>query len=153
MSRRVTGFVATVATTLILMASPVWAIGPSFFQNYVSAGAVVLQVANPFGTAVISVNYRPADFSPAEASAINAALWAVVTGVTIQNSFSPADIAAAGISPVQVIQALQEVRVDPFTPVTRMIILDLYRGPSGIKIDMYDWFARDDFRYVITLGS
>jgi hypothetical protein len=153
MPKRAAGFVATVATTLVLMASPAWAIGPSFFQNYVSAGAVVLQVANPFGTALVSVNYRPADFSPAEANAINAALWAVVTGVTIHNSFSPADIAAAGISPVQAIQALQEARIDPFSPITRLIILDLYRGPSGIKIDMYDWFSRDDFRYVITLGS
>jgi hypothetical protein len=153
MNSRVRGFVAMAATILALVASPAAAIGPSFFQNYVSTGAVVLQAANAFGTALISLNYRPTDFSPAEANAINAALWAVVTGVTVQNSFTPADIAAAGISPVQVIQALQDARIDPFTPITRLIILDLYRGPSGIKIDMYDWFARDDFRYVITLGS
>ena len=152
MNRRVIGFVATLATILVLMASPARAIGPSFFQNYVSTGAVILQVANPFGTALVSLNYRPTDFSPAEANAINAALWAVVTGVTVQNSFTPADIAAAGISPVQVIQALQQARVDPFTPFTRLIILDLYRGPSGVAIDFYDWFGRDDFRYVITLG-
>jgi len=152
--RRVSGFVATAVTVLVLATSPAGAIPLSLFQNYVSAGAVVLQVSNPFSTALVSLNYRPGDFSPEEANALNAALLTVLTGVSILNSFSPADLAAAGISPVQALQTLQQIRANPSgpLPVRRFVILDLYRRPSGVAIDMYELFGINDLRYIITLG-
>ena len=142
--------IAVVAALVsLLAASPAAAISPSFFQNYVSVGALVVRTANPGGAALVAVNFRPADLTPADANTLYVALRSTVTGGTI-DSFTPAQIAAAGIAPVQVIQAMQQVFVADLS-FSEFYLLDVYRRPpSGFGIDLYRWFGPNDFRYTIT---
>jgi hypothetical protein len=142
--------VAAVAV-LVASASPAAAISPAFFQSYVSGGAVVLQTGNPFGTKLLALNFRPTDFTPAQADAAFQVIWEAVTGLTSVNSLPPTTIAAIGFSPVQLLAAMEQVLQDPTTPFDKLFVLDIYRSPSSqIGIDLYQWFSPNDYRYLIT---
>lgn len=153
MKKAVIGLAVATGLASLLAASPAAAIPISFFQNYVSGGALVVRTGNPgdFSRgALLSLNFNPADFTPAEALALYQALRAPLAGGTI-TSFTPADIAAAGVSPVQVIQALQQVFLTDFS-FSEFYVMNVYRRPpAGLGIDLYLFFGPNDFRFAVTL--
>jgi hypothetical protein len=153
MKRTITGFTAAAVLASWLVASPVAAIGPSFFQGYVSAGAMLVRTGNPgdFSRgALLSLNFNPNDFSPAEAQALFLALRGALAGGSI-NAFSPNDIATAGATPVQANQAIQDIYLNDFS-ISEFYTLVIYRRqPGGLGIDLYLFFAPNDYRYATTL--
>ena len=153
MKKTVVGMIMVAVLGAWLAASPAEAIGPSFFQSYVSAGAIVVRTGNPgdFSRgALLSLNFNPNDFSAAEAQALFLALRGALGGGTI-TAFPPADVAAAGATPVQVIQAIQQVYLNDFS-FSEFYTMNIYRRqPGGLGIDLYLFFAPDDYRYATTL--
>jgi hypothetical protein len=150
MRRAAVAAVAVLASWLL--AAPSAAISPSFFASYVSAGALVVQTSFPVeGSALISINFNPAEFSPTEANALYLALRALLSGAQV-TSFAPGDLATAGLSPVQAILALQNFYLfGPSADFLEFWLLNVYRRqPSGIGIDVYRFFGPDNFQFTLT---
>jgi hypothetical protein len=151
MKRLAVGIALVVGTCVA--SAPASAIPISFFQSYVSGGAMVVRTGNPgdFSRgALLSLNFNPADFSATEAQALYQLLRAALGGGSIE-SFAPADIAAVGVAPVTVVQTLQQVYLDDFS-FSEFYVMNVYRRqPSGLGIDLYLFFAPNDFRYAVTL--
>ena len=151
MRRAAVGVIVLVLASWLLV-TPASAISPSFFASYVSAGALVVQTSVPVeGSALISINFDPTQFSPTEAHALYLALRALLSGAQI-TSFAPADLATAGVSPIQAILALQNFYLfGPSADFLEFWLLNVYRRqPSGIGIDIYRFFGPDNFQFTLT---
>jgi hypothetical protein len=134
-------------------AIPAQAIPITFFQGYQSTGAMLVRTGNPgdvFRVGVLSLNFDPAGFSAAEAQTVYQALRSLLAGGTI-TSVSPTEIAGAGLTVTQVIELVQQLYLNDFS-ISEFYVLNVYRRqPSGIGIDLYLFFAPNDFRYAVTL--
>lgn len=153
MMRRLAGVAVAAILGVLLVTSPVAAIPISFFNGYQSTGAMLVRTGNPgdFSRgALLSLNFAPGDFSPADANGLYLALRSLLGGGNI-TSFGPAEIAGAGLGVVQVINAVQQVYLQDLS-ISEFYVMNVYRRqPSGIGIDLYLFFAPNDFRYATTL--
>jgi len=134
-----------------LLVTPASAITLSFFASYTSAGALVVQTAFPFGAnSLVSVNFDPAHFSPAEANTVYLAVAGLLGGVPV-TSVTPADLATAGLSPVAAIETLQQLFLFGNFADWFWVVRVYRRAPSGVGIDIYRFVDTNNFEFTLTL--